>query len=65
MYHYGNKRSVLMDNFKAVYKILSQLEKEMDNEYADIGKFDANWLKYEMEKYMTLMKSKMIPDTME
>ena len=31
-----------MDNFKAVYKILSQLEKEMDNEYADIGKFDLN-----------------------
>lgn len=33
-----------MDNFKAVYKILSQLEREMDSEYADIGKFDANAL---------------------
>ena len=41
-----------MDNFKAVYKILSQLEKEMDNEYADIGKFDANVLCVSDERWM-------------
>ena len=41
-----------MDNFKAVYKILSQLEKEMDSEYADIGKFDANALCVSDERWM-------------
>ena len=41
-----------MDNFKAVYKILSQLEKEMDNEYADIEKFDANALCVSDERWM-------------
>ena len=29
-----------MDNFKAVYKILTCLEKDMDLEYADVDKFD-------------------------
>lgn len=43
-----------MDNFKAVYKILSQLEKDMDNERIDINKIspealcvsENRWLRY-------------------
>lgn len=43
-----------MDNFKAVYKILSQLEKDLDKPEPDISKIDAEalcvserrWLRY-------------------
>ena len=43
-----------MDNFKAVYKILIQLEKDMDREYADVDKFgpgalcvsEQRWMRY-------------------
>ena len=43
-----------MDNFKAVYKILSQLEKDLDKPEPDISKIDAKalcvserrWLRY-------------------
>lgn len=43
-----------MDNFKAVYKILSQLERDMDKEYADMDKCSAEalcvsdnrWMRY-------------------
>lgn len=43
-----------MDNFKAVYKILSQLEKDMDQEYVSLEKIDASalcvseqrWIRY-------------------
>lgn len=41
-----------MDNFKAVYKILSQLEKDMDKESADVGKFDANALCVSEQRWM-------------
>lgn len=33
-----------MDNFKAVYRILSELEKAMDSSKADISRFDAEQL---------------------
>lgn len=43
-----------MDNFKAVYTILSALEKDMDSPHADVSKFDSQalcvsenrWLRY-------------------
>lgn len=41
-----------MDNFKAVYKILSQLEKDMDREYADVEKFDAKALCVSEERWL-------------
>ncbi|MCD8315283.1 MAG: hypothetical protein LUD44_06620 [Firmicutes bacterium] len=51
-----------MDNFKAVYKILTTLEKEMDSAKQDLSAASADalcvsnerWAKYIMEKYMTL-----------
>ena len=41
-----------MDNFKAVYKILSQLEKAMDDEFADVGKFDHEALCVSEQRWM-------------
>lgn len=33
-----------MNNFKAVYRILSQCEKDLDNDHVDIGRCDAESL---------------------
>lgn len=47
-----------MDNFKAVYKILSQLEKDMDKDAVDLGKIDANALcvsEARWRKYIEMM----------
>ena len=45
-----------MDNFKAVYKILTQLEKDMDNEYADVDKFGPEALCVSEQRWMRYME---------
>lgn len=41
-----------MDNFKAVYKILSELEKQMDSMETDISKFSHDVLKISETRWM-------------
>lgn len=41
-----------MDNFKAVYKILTELEKQMDSTETDIGKFNHEALKISETRWM-------------
>ena len=63
-----------MDNFKAVYKILSQLERDMDKPEADVSKFDnealnvseERWLKYlEMMSDVGYIKGVRITEDLE